>query len=240
MATDQEIHRLAKQLTVDPTWVVCRHYATLYIEQLLRLQAELHQFASGKRTVGERDQALEKLLLEYSNMLEATTKIIRMRRPTKHNLKDIQEWTTDEPLLNQSHFQFFMDTTLTINDFGCSAVPLEEKEWINSIVESVIWKLIAKEKRDYGTSNGQVLRYSDATITKVARTVVLILSSILLLAPIVLLYFVKSGFYPLLVIILWTIGFTALTSILTTSRNTEVMMASAAYAAVMVVFPGTG
>lgn len=66
MATDQEIRILAKQLTVDPTWVICRNYATLYIEQLLRLQAELDQFASGKRTVCERDQDLGKLLVEYS------------------------------------------------------------------------------------------------------------------------------------------------------------------------------
>lgn len=80
-------------------------------------------------------------------MLEATARVSRMRRPTKHNLKDIQEWTNDEPLLNQSHFQSFMDKTLTTHDFVCPAVPSEEKERINSIVESVIWRLIAKEVR---------------------------------------------------------------------------------------------
>lgn len=63
---------------------------------------------------------------------------------------------------------------------------------------------------------------------KIARVVVLVLAATLLLVPIVILYFVRSGFWPLLVLILWTILFTALIALVTSARNTDVMMAAAA------------
>jgi hypothetical protein len=44
----------------------------------------------------------------------------------------------------------------------------------------------------------------------------------------VILYFVTKGFWPLFIVIIWTILFTALAAFLTSARNTEVMMAAAA------------
>jgi len=77
--------------------------------------------------------------------------------------------------------------------------------------------------------DGTIYTYSEETMTKLTRLTILVIASSLLLVPIIILYFVRGGFRPLAVIIVWTIAFTALLGYLTDARNTEIMMAAAAY-----------
>ncbi|KAK4176596.1 hypothetical protein QBC36DRAFT_352055 [Triangularia setosa] len=77
---------------------------------------------------------------------------------------------------------------------------------------------------------------SEVTTNKVTRAVLGILSACLLLVPMVILYFVKDGFKPLIIIAVWTIAFSATTSLLTEAKYSEILVAAATYAAVMVVF----
>jgi len=65
-----------------------------------------------------------------------------------------------------------------------------------------------------------------------------LLTSIVLLIPIIILFFIEKGYPSLIVIIVSTALFSLIVAIATRSKNQEIMLTAAAYAAVMVVFLG--
>ena len=77
---------------------------------------------------------------------------------------------------------------------------------------------------------------SDHRLRRTIRVVAVVLSSILPVLSIVILYYVQSMDIHIGLIIIFSILFSAVVALVTDARNVEVMAATAAYAAVLVVF----
>jgi uncharacterized protein YebE (UPF0316 family) len=63
---------------------------------------------------------------------------------------------------------------------------------------------------------------------KITRAIITAASTILLVIPIIILHFVKDEIKPLILIVVWSVGFSVAMSIITEAKNSEIMMASAA------------
>ena len=71
--------------------------------------------------------------------------------------------------------------------------------------------------------------YDDATIRIVVRCLITLAATVLLLIPIVILSFVHGKKQALIVIVLFTIGFSLTLSVFTGGKDHELMGATAAY-----------
>lgn len=77
-----------------------------------------------------------------------------------------------------------------------------------------------------------------SAIDNLARLFVAILASLFLLAPMIILTYVSSQTYHLVITCLFVLAFAVTASVASNASNQELMAASAAYAAVLVVFVG--
>lgn len=78
--------------------------------------------------------------------------------------------------------------------------------------------------------------FPDHRIRRITRVVAVVMSSILPILSIVILYFVQSINIRIGLIIIFSVLFSAVIALVSDARNAEVMAATAAYAAVLVVF----
>lgn len=78
--------------------------------------------------------------------------------------------------------------------------------------------------------------FPDHRIRRITRVVAVVLSSTLPILSIVILYFVQSTNIHIGLIIVFSVLFSAVVALVSDARNSEVMAATAAYAAVLVVF----
>jgi hypothetical protein len=74
---------------------------------------------------------------------------------------------------------------------------------------------------------GAIVTFSDVFILKFARALSLAVSTLVFLVPIIILYFVKTGFWPLGITIMRAVIF-AIIAALTPMASSDILMATAA------------
>ena len=79
------------------------------------------------------------------------------------------------------------------------------------------------------SSDGVLYTYNDKSIHRSVRAILTLLSSITLLVPIIILFFIGKGYPALAVLIVSTSLFSVLIAVTTEGKNHELMMAAAAY-----------
>lgn len=94
--------------------------------------------------------------------------------------------------------------------------------------------LSSKEKQELRQKGFTV--GSDRRVRRTTRVVAVVLSSILPVLSIVILYYVHSTNVHIVLIIVFSTLFSGVVALVSDARNVEVMAATAAYAAVLVVF----
>lgn len=97
---------------------------------------------------------------------------------------------------------------------------------------------IQKRKLRTISHNTAILKASPVA-DMLARCVIAILGGALLIVPIVLMTYFKTRNANLIITSVFTVAFALGTSLVSTASNQEVLAATAAYAAVLVVFVGT-
>ena len=97
------------------------------------------------------------------------------------------------------------------------------------------WLFLSRKERQEGQRKGFTV-FSDNRIRRTTRLVAVVLSSILPVLSIVILYFVHSTNVHIGLIIVFSTLFSGVVALVSDARNVEVMAATAAYAAVLVVF----
>ncbi|KAN0083822.1 hypothetical protein V8E54_002910 [Elaphomyces granulatus] len=80
------------------------------------------------------------------------------------------------------------------------------------------------------------ISYSGRLIQRIARALLLLLITLLLLMPIVVCNIISTTSIRILVVIVSTISYLLVLSLLTKSRSIELILAGATYAAVLTVF----
>ena len=103
------------------------------------------------------------------------------------------------------------------------------------LINKLSWVLLPTEARQEQQQTGFTV-LSDNRVRRTTRVVAVVLASILPVLSIVILYYVHSTNIRIGLIIVFSTLFSAVVALVSDARNVEVMAATAAYAAVLVVF----
>ena len=97
------------------------------------------------------------------------------------------------------------------------------------------WLFLSNKERQEERQKGFTV-FSDHRVRRTTKVVAVVLSSILPILSIVILYYVHSTNVHIGLIIVFSTLFSGVVALVSDARNVEVMAATAAYAAVLVVF----
>ncbi|KAI0439847.1 hypothetical protein F4803DRAFT_22247 [Xylaria telfairii] len=207
------------------------------------------------------DQA-EKKLKEYNKLMVAYYQNIERPKPTESNVKSVSNWMDGtKPLVAaESGFLNDWDDLRSPRDpadhsgidvfLGNLAATLTKRGFAKLFTHAVSYFLLLScpllitytflhVKDEFTRSEDKhILLYRQPQILAASRFLTTIFAVLSLTIPIVVLYNITSTAVRLVVLIIFTAIFSSISCWLTESRNYEILAATAAYCAVMVVFVG--
>ena len=117
-----------------------------------------------------------------------------------------------------------------------SLTPEHNREAFSQLlINKLSWVLLPTEARQEQREAGFTM-LSDDRVRRTTRVVAVVLASIMPILSIVVLYYVSSSDIRIGLIIVFSILFSGVVALVSEARNVEVMAATAAYGAVLVVF----
>jgi hypothetical protein len=177
----------------------------------------------------------------------------KLKRPQDEFIQILSDWAADSQLLNEADGAFLADQPEIRRDLVALDSGAERKGWAYRVVERVVWRLLVKvslpfgndlkriddlmsaslqDKKRSGTTvydhGGTLYTYNDEAIATVVRVVLTILTAALLIIPIIVLYFFRTGANALTVVTVCTVAVAVLIALSTDCRNHEILMAAAA------------
>ena len=179
--------------------------------------------------------SLDKLLLQ-------TKRINALEPPTERNSNSLYNLisNTGSQTLNEATWIRHLDDLVAL-------VPDQERGFVEASIEET-FKLISRRLTSFlfrtksqrrRSGKEHINLYSHQRFETVASVLVTVMASVLLLAPIAILYTMPRKGLPQIGVIFFFIQvFAVCCALLTTAKKHEVYMTTAAYAAVLVVFLG--
>jgi len=171
-----------------------------------------------------------------------TRQMNSLTRATPRNYRSLDNWIHHTAPLSSTEAEFIKKDL----DFVALVDP-PELSGFDSLVEDILslipcrltrWLFISKRNRA-STEDHLVRLYSKQRIDTFVRLIVTLLAVGLLMAPVAVLFSGReSGTMSIVVILIFTLFFSAALSIFTKAKRHEVFAATAAYLAVLVVFLG--
>jgi len=117
---------------------------------------------------------------------------------------------------------------------GDSAI-LQLEAWVEDRLIR-LWRNFRKRRFHNMSNDPNVYIYSGTLIQRIARALLLLLITLLLLMPIVVCNIISTTSIRILVVMVSTISYLLVLSLLTKSRSIELILAGVTYAAVLTVF----
>lgn len=176
----------------------------------------------------ERMETIRKiriLMKEYQEALVLRQKVLTLQMPGDRAFTAFSNWFTKFRPLTE---QLLEDQ----NDFVALGV-IEEQDRLTKIIQDVGGQWLPGSRNP---ASREVKYYSEDVVNKVVAGITIILAAILLEGAIVVLYFVTSPNLQLGLIALFIVLFAASIGLLSNAKRSEMFAATAAYAAVLVVF----
>ncbi|KAH8655983.1 hypothetical protein BGZ60DRAFT_435101 [Tricladium varicosporioides] len=215
--------QFAALINADPAFAVFRRFGTLRARSLLYKQDELVEMEA---QLNELDAAERRQVYLSSR-----------RRDSNDERKNLVH------LIDKALIEYVASETQYLNyteDF-MNGMEQRESDTLASIVESAMYnlglkKLFQDKYTQQLTNDKNVIIWSNQRVHAVSRLLVIILNIILLVVPIVLLYLFERTALRFSIIIVFMMLFLCALSLCTRARNLEIFAATAAYAAVLVVF----
>lgn len=219
-------------------WAMFKGHHTLNVRNLLHLQNQLDELARKH----EQDDPnfdmneLDEVLYKYNRALLAYAKVSELLEPEEKNVASILRYSRARLSNHPAVWAFLSEAYQDLMHGGFSGMVALYVNPNGGALFSFANRIVGKFARLLSPRTDGVHIWSEATTNRITRAVLGMLSAGLLLVPIVIMSFVTDGYKPLIIIIVWTIAFSAITSLLTDAKYSEVLVAAATYAAVMVVF----
>ncbi|KAK4634276.1 hypothetical protein CLAFUW4_01010 [Fulvia fulva] len=194
-------------------------------------------------------------LLEYDVFLLKCKEMVSLQRPSSRDYESVRTWFKDnQPIVQrEEHFIRRKEDMITLRSGRESAVFDSLVERCLSRVDDFLQRrlrcqiirniFLTPELREK-TSSGWVRYYAPARVDKLVNIIITIVIFILLVHPVIIMYEVtemgaqQSALDAIGVLVVFTLIFGMAVSSLTTAKRHELFGASAAYAAVLVVFIG--
>ncbi|OCL00017.1 uncharacterized protein K441DRAFT_627195 [Cenococcum geophilum 1.58] len=186
-------------------------------------------------------------LQEYHAALTQALEVSKARSPTKREVDFLRSWLI-RPSLG-ANFQNHPEDTIWSKSNDGDFITLRSQESENDPFTSVlngflldIYHRIWGQQRKHNQSEKlgrNIRRYNDEHILRVSKVIGATLSSLLPTLVILVLFFVKRMLVRIGLVIVFTAVFSLTLSLLTEARKVEIFSATAAFAAVEVVFVGS-
>ncbi|MCJ1342656.1 hypothetical protein MMC31_000843 [Peltigera leucophlebia] len=234
-------HRLASFMNRDPSYLVFRRFNLLNLRNLLVLQHEIAELeqrlnpltsSSNISTIPEYKSLMstiqEKLDL-YNRALVAQAQLNKFGNPELTSVSDLRDWAIDHNCVDTvNHLHAMADSSEELLNLSVESVR-DEKDWVYRVIERRLWSRFARQLRPVQDETGGTLYlFPDKKIHHVVRAIFTLLTSIILLIPIIILFFVEKGYPSLIVIVVSTALFSLIVAIATRSKNQEIMLTAAA------------
>ncbi|KAH4938423.1 hypothetical protein HBI79_053650 [Parastagonospora nodorum] len=220
---------------IEPVNHFCRNFAKLRASEGTEHDFQLQMLESIKTK-----------LAEYNAALVLASEVANLEKPGKADVSRLREWLKTDGLgdnfLAGTGTESFTWDTKNEGDFVVLSAPPSDNEPLLPALSSLPLDLLhcclrRKRSRAADVETG-VLMYNDIYLRRFNKLIVTLVASLLPIVAIIVLYAVKGTWRRICV----AIAFTALFGIAmacTTARQSEIFAATAAFAAVEVVFIGS-
>ncbi|KAL2288823.1 hypothetical protein FJTKL_03477 [Diaporthe vaccinii] len=168
---------------------------------------------------------------EYHEALLLQSKIARLRQPEERVLIALRHYFQVPTHILFGKAKKFLDNQDDL-------VSLKSRAEVDFLSDFLRRNLIGNKEQ---TSDGNYSsRFSESTVNMIVTLVTISAAASFLLGPILGLYFLRNAAAKLAMVVLFTSLFAVKLSLITSARRAEIFAATAAYAAVLVVFVSNG
>lgn len=175
---------------------------------------------------------LRKLLKEYYELLSAQSDVLKFSEPPDRVKNALFGWLDNAQCLvglgEQAYFEEHDDLV--------ALRPAKGEDRLSQFLRDHCSHWMKKQRESHRQPWDRLYYLPETRISKAVGTISILMAGVLLVGAIISLYFVTASAARLGLLTVWTIVFALSVSILSTARRSEVFAATAAYAAVLVVF----
>ena len=175
--------------------------------------------------------------LMLDKALQAQAWLQSLERPPKNvleTMRNVLEWDDDLRSSISKIDVEYLDSKYSQDTISLTASPNRDT-FSRFLAVRLGWIFLSSEEKQEALRTGLAV-FSDDRVHKTTRVVAVVLASILPVLSIVILYYVRPTNIRIGLIIVFSTLFSAVVALVSDARNVEVMAATAAYAAVLVVF----
>ncbi|OTA84864.1 hypothetical protein M434DRAFT_36269 [Hypoxylon sp. CO27-5] len=254
--------RLSAFVDSDRNFVMFRCFGRLHARILLHRQADLIEMESRLEQIDLEEKTeyflacsredpsverrelfnrAEKKLAEYNRLLESYYRNIERQRPDELHIKSVSNWMDGTKPLVETESTFLDDW----DDLRSPRNPADHSGmdvFLGNLAVALdkigIKNLFAPPEEHSRSDDQHILLYQRSQILTASRLLTTFFAVVSLTLPIVVLYSITTTLVRLVVLVLFTTMFSSILCWMTESRNYEILAATAAYCAVMVVFVG--
>ncbi|KAI1358376.1 hypothetical protein F5Y08DRAFT_333163 [Xylaria arbuscula] len=258
--------KLADMIATNPDIAIFRKFRFLSVMNVLPLQSELQDLESQLRDIWQHEheendfrrtfrtdfrfirQNLNEDSIQYEILHEIGDKLKEYRgdttQPTSHDLDGLRQWITLE---GGNFLDGVEENTWNIPGVAEYCTPRSAmnqsedrlEKLLNGKLLNAYTAVIGRRTKEGDEDKllGQKIRiYNEKKIARVGDAIVAIFSAALPTVAILVLYFVKSMLNRIGLVVVFTSVFAAALAIFTNAKRIEIFSATAAFAAVEVVF----
>ena len=175
--------------------------------------------------------------LMLDKALQAQAWLQSLERPPKNvleTMRNVLEWDVDLRSSISKIDVEYLDSKYSQDTISLTASPNRDT-FSRFLAVRFGWIFLSSKEKQEALRTGLAV-FSDDRVHKTTRVVTVVLASILPVLSIVILYYVRPTNIRIGLIIVFSTLFSAVVALVSDARNVEVMAATAAYAAVLVVF----
>ncbi|KAL8895641.1 MAG: hypothetical protein Q9192_003525 [Flavoplaca navasiana] len=246
--------KLAAFMNSSDNFLMSRRFSFLHSRVLLHRQDELAEMEKALIAMDDEDQELDQLSLEsrrrddqrpeepsrkslmtkidnklkdYDDLIARIRRSVAIPRPLDRDYGSLYRWIDDlKPLCREeSKFIKYQDDMIALAE-------KQEGGWFDGFL------LTSPEERKK-TDDEYVQLYSKYRVDVLARLILTVVAVVLLMVPTAVLFLVQEhGILKIMLIMIFTMLFSAALSVFTKAKRHEMFAATAAYCAVLVVFLG--
>ncbi|KAI8633997.1 hypothetical protein F5Y19DRAFT_411630 [Xylariaceae sp. FL1651] len=253
--------RLARLISAHPSLFIFRRFSAVRARILLYQQdriAELEEtlttldelepkvlfLGSRRRDANPERKAvlaqLESAIAEYDDLLARTREALNTKAAYQRDVTNLRDWIHDSGCLSRDESKYLEKKDL----ISLASSEQGILESMSAAVEDLIIRILKRTRWNFRTPHSRdsnLYIFSENLIGNFARIILALLASATIFIPIVISSVISSKSARLVLVALSLAIFVGIVSLTSQSRASEVFLAGATYAAVLVVYvSGTG
>ncbi|KAH6641970.1 hypothetical protein C7974DRAFT_384599 [Boeremia exigua] len=179
---------------------------------------------------------LEEKLLDYDTFLKNTRSLFDSSAAESKDITSLQNWLSATGCIPRDETMYLSHT----KDLASLASPADNpvlrlESWVERTMVW-LWHGFRNNHQHNLSDNPNVYLYSGTRIRRIARTILLLLITCLLLSPVVICSVTHNSLVRLAVVMVSTLLYLSVLAATTKARTIELVVAGATYATVLVVF----